>query len=176
MGYEELRQALAVLALSERANLGEIKARHRDLVKRFHPDAGGGTRLASRRTCCCSCTKQGTVTSNTISKTPDAKGSCPPTLARRNAPTCRQLKHLSGWIYPGRYAQSRRKTTGADADPQPAAAGIPEAGAQGRKFRVKVRCMLVIPAVVVIGPFLERIGDGSFSQTVPPAGLWKRRP
>ena len=42
MEYEELRQALKVLALPERASLGEIKARHRNLVKRFHPDAGGG--------------------------------------------------------------------------------------------------------------------------------------
>ena len=42
MEYEELRQALEVLALPERASLGEIKARHRDLVKRYHPDAGGG--------------------------------------------------------------------------------------------------------------------------------------
>jgi len=42
MEYEELRQALAVLALPERATLGEIKAKHRKLVKRFHPDAGGG--------------------------------------------------------------------------------------------------------------------------------------
>jgi DnaJ-class molecular chaperone len=42
MEYEELRQALEILSLSEKATLRDIKARHRDLVKRFHPDAGGG--------------------------------------------------------------------------------------------------------------------------------------
>lgn len=41
MQYEELRQALEVLSLPEKATLREIKSRHRDLVKRFHPDAGG---------------------------------------------------------------------------------------------------------------------------------------
>jgi curved DNA-binding protein CbpA len=41
MNYEDLQQALKVLSLPERATLREIKARHRELVKRFHPDAGG---------------------------------------------------------------------------------------------------------------------------------------
>ncbi len=40
MNYEELREAMEVLSLPERASLGEIKSRHRQLVKRFHPDAG----------------------------------------------------------------------------------------------------------------------------------------
>jgi DnaJ-class molecular chaperone len=42
MEYENLRQSLGVFSLTGRATLQEIKARHRALVKRFHPDAGGG--------------------------------------------------------------------------------------------------------------------------------------
>lgn len=42
MTFKDLQQALAVFGLSERATLGEIKARHRELVKRYHPDSGGG--------------------------------------------------------------------------------------------------------------------------------------
>ncbi len=41
MRYEELREALEVLSLPHRATLKEIKDRHRELVRRFHPDAGG---------------------------------------------------------------------------------------------------------------------------------------
>lgn len=41
MTYAELCQALAVFNLPERASLKQIKDRHRILVKRFHPDAGG---------------------------------------------------------------------------------------------------------------------------------------
>lgn len=40
MTYAELKAALAVLGLGERATLKEIKTRHRELVKRHHPDAG----------------------------------------------------------------------------------------------------------------------------------------
>ena len=36
--------ALAVLNLEETASLQEVKARYKDLVKRFHPDANGGNR------------------------------------------------------------------------------------------------------------------------------------
>lgn len=39
MTYEELQEALRVFHLPERASLAEIKARHRRLVKEFHPDA-----------------------------------------------------------------------------------------------------------------------------------------
>jgi hypothetical protein len=39
MTYQELQQALKVLGLPERASLKEIKARHRSLVKRHHPDS-----------------------------------------------------------------------------------------------------------------------------------------
>jgi curved DNA-binding protein CbpA len=42
MNYAELKGALAVLGLEERAALRDIKARHRELVKRHHPDAGNG--------------------------------------------------------------------------------------------------------------------------------------
>ena len=42
MTFEELNQALQVLGLSGRPTLKEIRARHRQLVKRYHPDAGGG--------------------------------------------------------------------------------------------------------------------------------------
>lgn len=40
MTYTELTDALVVLGLGERATLKDIKARHRELVKRHHPDAG----------------------------------------------------------------------------------------------------------------------------------------
>ena len=40
MTYAELKDALVVLGLGERATLKDIKARHRELVKRHHPDAG----------------------------------------------------------------------------------------------------------------------------------------
>ncbi len=38
MTYAELKKALEVLELPERASLKEIKTRHRRLVKRHHPD------------------------------------------------------------------------------------------------------------------------------------------
>ncbi len=41
MTYAELRESLLVFGLGDRATLGEIKARHRELVKRYHPDADG---------------------------------------------------------------------------------------------------------------------------------------
>jgi DnaJ-class molecular chaperone len=40
MTFKELRGALKVFELGERATLREIKSRHRELVKRHHPDAG----------------------------------------------------------------------------------------------------------------------------------------
>lgn len=40
MTYQELTAALKVFGLGERATLKEIKSRHRELVKRYHPDAG----------------------------------------------------------------------------------------------------------------------------------------
>lgn len=41
MTFAELEAARRLFDLPERATLREIKARHRALVKRFHPDAGG---------------------------------------------------------------------------------------------------------------------------------------
>lgn len=40
MTYRDLQEALAVFALGERATLKQIKTRHRELVKQFHPDRG----------------------------------------------------------------------------------------------------------------------------------------
>jgi hypothetical protein len=40
MTYEKLKAALHVFGLGERATLGEIKARYRELAKRHHPDGG----------------------------------------------------------------------------------------------------------------------------------------
>jgi DnaJ-class molecular chaperone len=40
MTYAELQQALTVFNLPERAALADIRRRHRELVKRFHPDSG----------------------------------------------------------------------------------------------------------------------------------------
>lgn len=40
MTYRQLQQALSILDLGQRASLKEIKARHRCLVKRHHPDLG----------------------------------------------------------------------------------------------------------------------------------------
>ncbi len=42
MTFSDLQLALACLGLGDRATLGEIKSRHRELVKRYHPDSGGG--------------------------------------------------------------------------------------------------------------------------------------
>ena len=41
--------ALAVLNLEETATLHDIKARYKELVKRFHPDANGGSRGTEER-------------------------------------------------------------------------------------------------------------------------------
>lgn len=38
--YNELRAALEIFGLSEQATLAEIKQRHRQLAKRYHPDHG----------------------------------------------------------------------------------------------------------------------------------------
>ncbi|HOP39990.1 MAG TPA: J domain-containing protein [Geobacteraceae bacterium] len=42
MTFAELQEALHVFGLGDRATLKEIRTRHRELVKRYHPDAGGG--------------------------------------------------------------------------------------------------------------------------------------
>ncbi|GFE61898.1 J domain-containing protein [Geobacter sp. AOG2] len=40
MTYVDLKTSLQLFGLGERASLKEIKARHRGLVKRYHPDTG----------------------------------------------------------------------------------------------------------------------------------------
>lgn len=40
MTYADLQKALRIFGLGERTTLRDIKARHRELVKRHHPDAG----------------------------------------------------------------------------------------------------------------------------------------
>ena len=40
MTFTELRTSLVVFGLGERATLKEIKTRHRELVKQYHPDGG----------------------------------------------------------------------------------------------------------------------------------------
>lgn len=40
MTYADLQEALRILGLGERTTLRDIKTRHRELVKRHHPDAG----------------------------------------------------------------------------------------------------------------------------------------
>ena len=40
MTFAELQDACALFSLRERATRAEIKDRHRELVKRYHPDTG----------------------------------------------------------------------------------------------------------------------------------------
>jgi hypothetical protein len=40
MTYRELQEALGIFGLGERATLRQIKARHRELARTFHPDRG----------------------------------------------------------------------------------------------------------------------------------------
>ena len=40
MTYADLKEALLVMDLGERVTLKEIKIRHKELVKRYHPDTG----------------------------------------------------------------------------------------------------------------------------------------
>ena len=40
MTYQELQKALEIFSLPERATMKQVKVRHRELVKRFHPDRG----------------------------------------------------------------------------------------------------------------------------------------
>lgn len=41
MTYHDLQQALAILNLTDRVTMRDIKEQHRALVKQHHPDAGG---------------------------------------------------------------------------------------------------------------------------------------
>jgi DnaJ-class molecular chaperone len=49
MTYRDLAVALDVFDLGERASLQEIKQRHRELVKRCHPDTGSASDPAQIR-------------------------------------------------------------------------------------------------------------------------------
>ena len=40
MTYIDLQEAIRILGLGDRATLKEIKTKHRELVKRYHPDTG----------------------------------------------------------------------------------------------------------------------------------------
>lgn len=40
MTFAELQDACEIMGLREKASLAEIKARHKELVKRYHPDKG----------------------------------------------------------------------------------------------------------------------------------------
>ncbi|NMC73516.1 MAG: J domain-containing protein [Geobacteraceae bacterium] len=40
MTYAQLRESLLVFGIGERATLREIRERHRELVRRYHPDCG----------------------------------------------------------------------------------------------------------------------------------------
>jgi curved DNA-binding protein CbpA len=48
MSYDDFEIALRTLGLPARATLAEIRQRHRTLVKRLHPDAGGSDTEAIR--------------------------------------------------------------------------------------------------------------------------------
>lgn len=43
MTYRQLREALEIFGLGERATMEQLKARHRELVKTHHPDQGCST-------------------------------------------------------------------------------------------------------------------------------------
>lgn len=40
MTYEELQKSLKILGLYDRVTMKQVKSRHRELVKRYHPDSG----------------------------------------------------------------------------------------------------------------------------------------
>jgi curved DNA-binding protein CbpA len=48
MTYHDLQTALEIFGLPEHATLKQLKGRHCELVKRHHPDRGGGP---TERTC-----------------------------------------------------------------------------------------------------------------------------
>jgi DnaJ-class molecular chaperone len=55
MTYEQLKEALEIFEIGERACLDQIKQRHRKLVKRYHPDQGkeSGTKDIRRINAAC---------------------------------------------------------------------------------------------------------------------------
>ncbi|HET97543.1 MAG TPA: molecular chaperone DnaJ [Desulfurivibrio alkaliphilus] len=49
MTFQELEEALTIFGLERQATLAEIKNRHRELVKRYHPDASPAARPPDAR-------------------------------------------------------------------------------------------------------------------------------
>ena len=49
MAYEDLQEALRIFGLRDQATLGEIRKRHRTLVKEYHPDRGNADPEQIRR-------------------------------------------------------------------------------------------------------------------------------
>ncbi|MDD2540427.1 MAG: J domain-containing protein [Desulfuromonadaceae bacterium] len=43
MTFQELQKSLEILGLNNLVTMKQIKSRHRELVKRFHPDSGNDT-------------------------------------------------------------------------------------------------------------------------------------
>jgi DnaJ-class molecular chaperone len=41
MTFKELQKSLEILGVSDRVTMRQVKSRHRELVKRYHPDSGG---------------------------------------------------------------------------------------------------------------------------------------
>ncbi|MHB8123004.1 MAG: J domain-containing protein [Desulfuromonadaceae bacterium] len=40
MTFDDLQESLEILGLHDRVTMKQVKSRHRELVKRYHPDAG----------------------------------------------------------------------------------------------------------------------------------------
>lgn len=43
MTFQELQKSLEILELADRVTMKQVKSRHRELVKRYHPDTGKNT-------------------------------------------------------------------------------------------------------------------------------------
>lgn len=43
MTFQELQKSLEILELADRVTMKQVKSRHRELVKRYHPDCGEDT-------------------------------------------------------------------------------------------------------------------------------------
>ncbi|MDD2309219.1 MAG: J domain-containing protein [Desulfuromonadaceae bacterium] len=41
MTFKELQKSLEILGVADRVTIKQIKSRHRELAKRYHPDSGG---------------------------------------------------------------------------------------------------------------------------------------
>jgi len=43
MTFKELQKSLEILGLADRVTMKQVKSRHRELAKRYHPDSGENT-------------------------------------------------------------------------------------------------------------------------------------